>query len=82
MSNILVIYEIREQKIKKISFEATSAAIHLAKEIDGSVSVLLIGSNIQSLLDEPGKYGAQRIYVVDKPELEKHSPDVCADIQT
>ncbi len=80
MSNILVIYEIREQKIKKISFEATSAANQLAKEINGSVSVLLIGSTIQSLLDEPGKYGAQRIYVVDKPELEKHSPDVFADI--
>ena len=80
MSNILVIYEIREQKIKKVSFEATSAANQLAKEINGSVSVLLIGSTIQSLLDEPGKYGAQRIYVVDKPELEKHSPDVFAYI--
>lgn len=80
MAHILVVYEIRDQKIKKVSFEATSAAVQLAGELSGTVSALLIGSNLSELTGEPGKYGAAKVYKVEAPELEKFSPDVYAKI--
>lgn len=80
MAHILVVYEIRDQKIKKNSFETTTAAVGLAEKLAGHVSALLVGSNIRGLTEEAGKYGAEKVYVADQPELEKFSPDVFADI--
>lgn len=82
MSEILVIYEIRDHKIKKVSFEATSAAVQLAKQNKATVSALLIDSQIGNLRSEPEKYGAEKVYVVESSELAKPSPDVLARIIT
>jgi electron transfer flavoprotein alpha subunit len=78
MANILVIYEIRENKIKKISLEATSAAVQLSQKLDGTVSALLMGSQLDQLASIAGEYGAQKVYLLENPDLEKHSPDVSA----
>lgn len=80
MTHILVVYEIRDNQIKKSSFEATSAAGRLAQETGGKVSALLIGSGVESLAGQAGKYGAGQVFLVDKPELNKYSPDVYARI--
>jgi electron transfer flavoprotein alpha subunit len=82
MSEILVIYEIRDHKIKKVSFEATSAAVELAKQIKATVSALLIDSQIGNLSSEPEKFGAEKVYVIESSELAKPSPDVLARIIT
>ena len=78
MANILVIYEIRENKIKKISLEATSAAVQLSQKLGGTVSALLLGSQLNGLAAIPGEYGAQKVYLLQHPDLDKHSPDVYA----
>lgn len=78
MAHILVIYEIRENKIKKTSLEATSLAVRLSGELGGTVSVLLMGSQVNHLTSLPGEYGAQKVYVLQHTDLEKHSPDVAA----
>ncbi len=80
MAHILVIYEIHKKSIKKVSFEATSAAADLAGKLNGTVSALLIGHDIQNLAQEPGNYGAGKVFVVDDPKLEKYNPDVFANI--
>jgi electron transfer flavoprotein alpha subunit len=80
MSNILVVYEIRDEAIKKVSFEVTSAASKIAADISGNVSVLLIGPNIERFADEPGKYGAQKVYIADNEKVQKHSPDLFAKL--
>ncbi len=78
MSHILVIYEIRDHVIKKASFEATSAARKLAADTSGTVSVLLIGHNLDDLAEKAGDYGAKKVYLADSPDLTKYSPDVFA----
>ena len=80
MSNILVVYEIRDQKIKKVSFEATSAAIDLSGQIGGSAFALLIGTGISNFAKETEKYGVSKVFVVDKDDLTKYSHDVYAKI--
>ena len=49
MGKIFVIYEIRENEIKKSSFEASTAALKLAAELDAEVYALLIGHNVSAL---------------------------------
>ena len=80
MAHILVVYEIRNQKIKKVSCEAATAARQLADKLQGTVSALLLGANIKKLAQEAGKFGAGKVYLVDKPQLEKYSPDVYAKV--
>jgi electron transfer flavoprotein alpha subunit len=78
MANILVIYEIRENKIKKISLEATSAAVQLSQKLGGTISALLLGTQLNGLAAIAGEHGVQKVYLLQNQELEKHSPDVYA----
>ncbi len=78
MSHILIVYEIRDHKIKKVSFEATSAGVDLAKQLGGSASALLIGSAVKDLAPEAGKYGVEKVFVVEDNALEPYSPDTMA----
>ncbi|MFZ0391820.1 MAG: electron transfer flavoprotein subunit alpha/FixB family protein [Calditrichia bacterium] len=78
--NILVVFEIRSHKIKKVSYEAAAAARRIASESGGDVAALLVGSDIENLASQAGKYGISKAFVVDQPELEKFSPDVFASI--
>ncbi len=78
MANVCVVYEIRDHQIKKVSYEATSAAVNVADQLGGTVSALLIGSGVSDLASEAGKYGASKAYVVDSPDLATYSPDVFA----
>jgi electron transfer flavoprotein alpha subunit len=80
MSHILVIYEIRNDNIKKVSYEATSTARQLADQMSGNVSALLIGNNLGSLSSSPAIYGADKVYTIENPALAKHSPDVFAQL--
>ncbi len=80
MAHILVIYEIRDQQIKKVSFEATTAAVQLAEKLDGTVSALLIGKDVSVMAEQAGKYGAQNAFVVDDEKLSKFSPDVFSQV--
>lgn len=80
MIHVLVIYEIRNSKIKKTSFEATTAASQLILKTGGKVSVLLIGKGVLSLSNIPEKYGANNVYLVDKEALDQFSPDAHAEI--
>ncbi|GAB4374804.1 MAG: electron transfer flavoprotein subunit alpha/FixB family protein [Calditrichia bacterium] len=80
MAHILVVCETRDQKIKKVSFEALNAAWQLAESLKADVSALLIGAGVKDLAPEAGKFGAQTVYVVDSPELQKFSPDVFARV--
>jgi len=80
MSHILVVYEIRNDKIKKVSYEVTSTACKLADQMSGTVSALLLGANLNSLSSSPGLYGAKKVYTIDDPSFGKHSPDVFAHL--
>lgn len=80
MSHVLVVYEIRDNQIKKVSFEATSAACKLAADSGGDVSALLIGNNLDDLAQRAGDYGATKVFLADSPQLTQYSPDVYAQV--
>src|SRR4030042_6676479 len=78
--NILVFAEQRNNAFKKASFETISAAPTLAPQLGGKVFVLAIGHGVGAIAKELGTYGADRILVVDNPQLENHSNTAYAKV--
>ena len=42
------------------------------KDLGTDVTAVLLGSNVKGLTDELGEYGADKVIVVDNPELETY----------
>ncbi len=62
--------------IRKVSFEALSEARRSMQEkIGGTVCGVLMGDGVTEKAQELGKYGADKVYVVDDPKLKDFTPD-------
>lgn len=57
-------------EISSIAFELLGKAKDLAKDLNTDVTAVLLGSGIKGLVDSLAEYGADRVIVVDDPELE------------
>lgn len=55
-----------------IALELVGKGKELAKDLDTEVTAVLIGSDVKGLCTELGEYGADRIIVVDDPELKEY----------
>ena len=55
-----------------ISFELIGEGKRLAKQLDTQVTAVLIGSGVAGLVDELAAYGADKVIVVDDPELKNY----------
>ena len=62
-----------DNKISPIALELLGKANDLAKDLDDkTVTAVLIGSGVKDLADELAAYGADRVIVVDDPELKDY----------
>ena len=61
-----------DNKLSSIGFELLGKAKDLAKDLNTDVTAVLIGSGIKDLADELAAYGADRVIVVDDPELKEY----------
>jgi electron transfer flavoprotein alpha subunit len=80
MANIFAFAESRGGELRKVAFEAVSAARAAADASGGGeVHALLIGGpGIAARAPELGRYGADVVVVVEHPALERYSPEVHA----
>ncbi len=69
MSNILIIAEHSEGKIKKYSLELASKAAELAGKLGGTTLAVLIGDTVKGFAAELGKYGVKKVVAVENPAL-------------
>ena len=58
-----------DNKISSIALELLGKGKDLAKDLDTEVTAVLIGSGVKGLADELAQYGADRVILVDDPEL-------------
>ncbi|MGM0608577.1 MAG: FAD-binding protein [Candidatus Muiribacteriota bacterium] len=63
--NIWVVAEFEEDKIKNVTLELISCARKLADEKKYDVNVLCIGKNIKEMSSHLGRYGADKVVIVD-----------------
>ena len=58
--------------ISNIAFELLGKAKDLAADLDTKVTAVLVGSDVKGLADSLAEYGADRVIVVDDPELKEY----------
>ena len=57
-----------------VAFELLGKGKDLAKDLNTEVTAVLIGSGVKGLADQLAEYGADRVIVVDDPELKAKMP--------
>ena len=55
-----------------VTFELLGKGKDLAKDLNTEVTAVLIGSGVKGLADQLAEYGADRVIVVDDPELKEY----------
>ena len=61
-----------DNEISSIAFELLGKAKDLAKDLSTDVTAVLIGSDGKGLADQLAEYGADKVIVVDDPELKDY----------
>ena len=61
-----------DNELSPIAFELLGEAGRLAKPLNTEVTAVLLGSKVGNLVDKLAEYGADKVIVVDDPELETY----------
>ena len=76
MSNdVLIVAEVREGELKKVTLEMIGQGAEIAQELGGAVNAVLMGSGVSPLADTVGHYGVQKVYLADDHALENYAPE-------
>jgi electron transfer flavoprotein alpha subunit len=77
---VFVIAEQRDGALRKVSFELASAAKKLADQTGDEVSAILLGSGIEGLAAELGKFGVDKVFVGYNAALEPYVTEAHAQV--
>jgi len=61
-----------DNELSGIAFELLGKAKELAKDLGTDVTAMLLGDGIKGLADQLAEYGADKVIVVDDPELKEY----------
>ena len=61
-----------DNEISSIALELLGKAKDLAKDLNTDVTAMLLGSGVKGLADQLAEYGADKVIVVDDPELKEY----------
>jgi len=75
---VWIVAEQRDGAFRKISFELASAARKLADELGEEVGAILVGSGVEGIAGELGKYGVDKVFVADDAVFEPYTTDAHA----
>lgn len=75
---ILVFAEQRGGALKKVSLEMVTTGRKLADSMGGECCAVVVGDGVEGLAAELGKYGADKVFVVDDAKLKDYVPDLYA----
>lgn len=69
---VLVVGDIRHDKLRNVTLEMLGSAQTVAD--GGEVAVTLLGHQVENLAVGLGNHGADRVFVIDSPELSNYTP--------
>jgi len=76
----MIVAEQRDGALRKVSFELASTARKLADQTGDEVSAILLGSGIEGLAAELGKFGVDKVFVGDNAALEPYITEAHAQV--
>ena len=84
MNKIWVFAEQVECSLDRVVLELLTKAKELAREMAGEteIAAVLLGCNVESLVESLGKYGADKVYLAESEELKLYNPSIYAPIIT
>jgi len=77
---VLVFAEQVDGRFRKIAYEAVSEGRRLADTLGETVTAVVLGSGVDGIAGELGKYGADRILVGDDPALADYTTDAYTNV--
>jgi electron transfer flavoprotein alpha subunit len=77
---VWIVAEQRDGALRKISFELASTARKLADQTGDEVCAILLGSGIENLAAELGKYGVDKVFVGDNAAMEPYITEAHAAV--
>ena len=69
---VFVFAQQEDNVISNIAFELIGKGKELAKDLGVEVTAVLVGSDVKGLADQLAEYGADKVIVVDDPELKEY----------
>ena len=80
--DILVVLEHSQNQLNRMSWEAVAAGQNLAKDLGLSVSILVMGNEIESLTNEAASRDVSEVLTAEHPLLKSYSADGYAQALT
>lgn len=77
---VLVVTEQRDGAFRKVSFEAVSEGRRIADELGTEVTAVVLGSGVEDMAGELGKYGADKVLVADDAVLADYTTDTYTNV--
>jgi electron transfer flavoprotein alpha subunit len=77
---VLVFAEQVDGSFRKIAYEAVSEGRRLADTLGETVTAVVLGSDVDGIAGELGKYGADKILVGDDPALTDYTTDAYTNV--
>jgi len=73
--DIWVFVEIKDNKVRNVTYELLGKARQLADELGEEVCAILLGKDVKRLCEDISAYGADKIYVAEDDSLEQYYTD-------
>jgi len=79
---VWIVAEIKDENVRKVSFELLGKAIELANELKQEPCVLLIGNNVKRFSQEFSNRGAKKIYIAEHEALKDYCTETYSSVIT
>lgn len=73
--DIWVFVEIKDNKVRKVTYELLGKARQIADELGEKVCAILLGKDVRKLCKDLSAYGAEKIFVAEDDSLEQYYTD-------
>ena len=79
---VWIVVEIKDDKVRNVSFELLGKAIELANELKQDPCVLLIGNNVKRFIQDFSNRGAKKIYIAENEDLKDYHTETYSSVIT
>jgi len=80
--DVWIVAEIKDDKVRNVSFELLGKAKELADELKQKVCVLLLGDNVKKFAQDFSNRGANKIYVAEHEALKDYYTETYSSVVT
>ncbi|MFX1373885.1 MAG: FAD-binding protein [Promethearchaeota archaeon] len=80
--DVWIVAEIKDEKIRNVSFELLGKAKELANELNQMTCVLLLGNNVKRFAKDFSKRGVNKIYIAEHEALKEYNTETYSSVIT